>query len=289
MIFMNRTSVILLLGLIIAASGCTSTESPELQKIHVDAEEADTNLSGQEILNSSIKKIKSTESHRTNSTNQLALSASVFSLDIDMDTIAALNYTSKTSESSIDGKITAGASYIGTNTTDFNSASYTDENSSYVKRANRTENSTGEWTQYDSGFDQNPATLQTRLLKDSEAKLLGTDTVNGNETYLLSLENMLNASSQHFSQVFLKYGSELSGRSEETEGVDEENVDSTQTYLWIDQESMKPVRFSYFISVDVKSNEEGLFNADGSMQIKSQNTYTAYNQKQNIRIPEEVR
>lgn len=285
---MNRTPAILLLGLVVAVSGCASTESPELQEIQVDAEEVDINRTGPELLNSSIQKISLVETHNTTSTNQMALAASVFSLDIDMDTQAATNYTDQSAKAFTDGNVTAGASYIGTNTTSYRAEAYTSGNTSYIKRANQTESS-GEWNQYSSSFDKHPAVLKPGLFEDAEAELLGAETVEGNDTYVLSLEDNIEPVGQHFSQVLLSYGPELSSRSEESEGVEEDNVERYQAYLWVDQETLKPVKFSYFISVGVEGNEEGLFNADGSMQIKSQNTYTGYGQSQEIKVPEEAR
>ena len=285
---MNRTPAILLLGLVVAVSGCASTESPELQEIQVDAAEIDINQTGPELLNSSIEKISQVESHDTTSTNQMALDASVFSLSINMTTEAASNYTSKSVKAFTDGSVTAGASYIGKNTTSFRAESYTSGNTSYVKRANQTESS-GEWTQYSSGFDKHPAVLKPGLFENAEAEFLGVDKVEGNDTYVLSLEDNINSTGQHFSQVLMNYGPELSSRSEESEGVDEDNVERSQAYLWIDQETLKPVKFSYFISVKVESDGEGLFSADGSMQIKSQNTYTGYGQVQEIEVPEKAR
>lgn len=285
---MKQTPAILLLGLVVAVSGCANTESPEIQEIQVDAEEIDTNRTGPELLNSSIGRISNLDSHNTSSTNQLALDASVFTMSINMSTEAAANYTDKSAKAFTDGNVTAGASYIGTNTTGFRAESYTDGNTSYVKIVNQTEGS-GEWAQHNSSFDQYPAVLNQDLLEGAEAELLGAETVEGNETYVLSLQANVEKAGQHFSQVLPNYGPELSSRSEESEGLDEDNVESYQSYLWIDQKTLKPVKFSYFISVGVEGNEKGLFNADGSMQIKSQNTYTGYGRSQEIGAPEALK
>lgn len=285
---MNRRLAILLLGLVVAVSGCTNTDSTNLQELQVDAESADTNMTGPELLNSSVDAISEIESHSTSSSDQMALDASVFSLSINMSTEAAADYSNRTAKSETAGNISAGASFIGTNTTGFEAQSYTERNTSYVKKSNETENN-GEWRSINQSFDNHPATLNAEMFEDTKAELVGQQEVNGNSTYVLSLDKDAETLGQHFTPMLTLYGPDISEtNSSNSSEVNSENVEKTQAYLWINQKTYEPVKLSYYLSIKAESSDKGLINADGSVQFKSQTTYTEHNQEQNIQRLEEI-
>lgn len=268
--------------MVIIASGCINGNSQQLEEIRLETKEIETEKTGDEILNQTIEKNEYIESHKLTNNNELAMDLSVLEFGIGTETNASFDYTKQTSQGNTNGFFRAGIPLIGSNQTNFETETYSDEETTYVKKKNDTIEKP-EWRDMNQSFDKNPLTLDLKLFEGTESNLEGQKTIKGQETYVISVIQDYNKLENHFSSIMNIYAYEETEETEEAEELPEEDIRQIQTYLFIGQEDYKPLKYIYYIDFDIKDNEnEGILSFDGRGQIKSETRYFDYNEIQEI-------
>lgn len=275
---MGRKTLLIFLGLVVITSGCISADVEQPDEISIDAEEAETDEPSQEILESSLQTFEEIKSHNSTSEHQMAMDTTIIGIGVDMETNSTLGYSERTSSENTEGYFRAGLPIVGSNQTSFKTTTNAQYNSAEVYRLNETTEER-EWQTENISFEEHPLKLGTEFFEDADASLEGQQTVEETETYVLSLEQSPDQLEQRFTSALQLYGPDDVGESEESEEVDEEMIQQQQSFLWVDQETYSPIKYSYFIDFKFEDEEnEGRISFDGNIQMKSETLYTSYNE-----------
>lgn len=256
----SKTVLTVLLALTVAVSGCLNSVEGIDRSIEPEVEDIETELTGNQLLESSTENFLEQEKYSIESDNQLLLSTTIFDLDISSVSKGDVDRAERTVKVNTIGAVSVSLLSMS-NSTSFETYAVTNETSTVV------ENSTGDRKSFDTGFDQNPFT-SLKVLEDADAELLGSENLNSTETYVVSVDAEPEKLGEHFSEKLGLYMDDP-GSEDETEEVGEDVLRNVEAYLWIDQETERPVKLGYIVSMDVEDEDEGFIPMSGLADIYS--------------------
>ena len=288
----ERTSrfvfVVVLAVALSVTAGCLGAEFEPMDiDIEPDAEEVETDETGDEILASSLEAVGDAETQTVEAENAMALGASrLFSLSMSMDSSGEF-VTDEFAHVSTDGVVDVQAFGIFDNETAFETESYSTPNATYTRSAEGDE-PMSDWSVNETGIDDRPSPFGfegiEKVLGDADAQLEGVETVDGDETYVLSLDLDAEGVILNSMEAFALYGSdeleEEEGDDPEDEESDEADLDALDAYVWVDRDTREPVRLAYYVLATGLDDEggdgddEGIIDAEGAMEFYFDADYT---------------
>ncbi|MGK2230300.1 MAG: hypothetical protein ACI9QA_000453 [Methanobacteriota archaeon] len=285
------TFVLVLLVGLAGVTGCLGGEVDTIDAdISPDAEPAETNETGDEILASGLSSTEDVDSYTVESTNGFAFGASqFFNANVSMESNS--RFSTAEQESIIDTEGVTDFSFLGLldNTTEFETTVYSEGNTTR-RRTVENGNATG-WSEADANYSLTETVFGTDALSwmrnGTEAELLGEERVNGVDTYALRInvtrETYRNIFMHSTAAVGLSAGgvedSQESEQPEEPEDGEFNITDETapKVYLWVDKETRRPARFAYLFTADSSNGsaegDGGGLNAAFSMLYEADYSY----------------
>ncbi|MFP4189055.1 MAG: hypothetical protein ACLFR5_06580 [Halobacteriales archaeon] len=264
---------------LVALTGCVGGGEADVgANITPDVEPVDVDETGDEILASSLNTVGE-ETYTAESRAGLDV-ASIFGLSISMNTTGEfdenMSYAHTEGEEGVKFLVFSGGG-------GFNTTVYETPDARYTRRSNDT--TTGDWETTNA---DGPMSLSledvSATLDDTEATVEGTEAVNGNETYVLSLDVPSDALGDALSRTMETHGADRIGDDSGGGNVSETDVNESEAYLWVDRETDRPVRFAYLVSLGFEGDEED--EAGGEMEFFSDTRYTYEDIE--VEVPDEI-
>jgi hypothetical protein len=169
----------------------------------------------------------------------------------------------------------------------FETEVYRSQDTRQVRKSN--ESVTGDWEKVSSDSPL-PLSLEglSSTVGDADATVEGVSEVNGTEAYVLSLDVQTSSLGEAFSRTMETHGAEnLEGDESGTSGeISEENINVSESYLWVDRETDRPLRFAYIVNLDIESDEDS--DLSGSVEFVTDTKYTDYGEEVEIEFPEGI-
>jgi hypothetical protein len=285
---MKRGYVVTVLAVfvLIATAGCIGGGEADVgTDIVPEAEPVETDETGGEILSASLETTENIDTYRINSETHMDL-ASLFGLSVEMDTTGKFDRNERSAYTSTDGNQTVG--FLGmSGGGSFETEVYRSQDTRQVRKSN--ESVTGDWEKVSSDSPL-PLSLEglSGTVGDADATVEGVSEVNGTEAYVLSLDVQTSSLGEAFSRTMETHGAEnLEGDESGTSGeISEENINVSESYLWVDRETDRPLRFAYIVNLDIESDEDS--DLSGSVEFVTDTKYTDCGDEVEIEFPEGV-
>jgi hypothetical protein len=285
---MKRGYVVTVLAVfvLIATAGCIGGGEADVgTDIVPEAEPVETDETGGEILSASLETTENIDTYRINSETHMDL-ASLFGLSVEMDTAGKFDRNERSAYTSTDGNQTVG--FLGmSGGGSFETEVYRSQDTRQVRKSN--ESVTGDWEKVSSDSPL-PLSLEglSSTVGDADATVEGVSEVNGTEAYVLSLDVQTSSLGEAFSRTMETHGAEnLEGDESGTSGeISEENINVSESYLWVDRETDRPLRFAYIVNLDIESDEDS--DLSGSVEFVTDTKYTDYGDEVEIEFPEGI-
>jgi hypothetical protein len=285
---MKRGYVVTVLAVfvLIATAGCIGGGEADVgTDIVPEAEPVETDETGGEMLSASLETTGNIDTYRINSETHMDL-ASLFGLSVEMDTTGKFDRNERSAYTSTDGNQTVG--FLGmSGGGSFETEVYRSQDTRQVRKSN--ESVTGDWEKVSSDSPL-PLSLEglSSTVGDADATVEGVSEVNGTEAYVLSLDVQTSSLGEAFSRTMETHGAEnLEGDESGTSGeMSEENINVSESYLWVDRETDRPLRFAYIVNLDIESDEDS--DLSGSVEFVTDTKYTDYGDEVEIEFPEGV-
>ena len=265
---MKKAVVVLVLFVILAAAtGCLGGEVEGIDAdISPDTEPVETNATGNEILASAVETTEDVEPYSVDSQHRFVAGASgLFDMNFTMDSTGSFDTEDRRILVETDGTADFSFLVLG-NTTEFETFVYSDEGSMW-RRSVEDGEVTG-WSEREGNFTYAESVLGVGAVNetygDFGAELLGGETINGVDTYVVSVNASAERLSRHSSAVIGLHGEGIEEREEEAApeneieaGVEEEpNVEAVkEAYLWVERDTRRPVRMAHRISIGSSEND----------------------------------
>ena len=257
---MKKAVVVLVLFVsLAAATGCLGGEVEGIDAdISPNAEPVETNATGDEILASAVETTEDVEPYSVDSQHRFVAGASgLFDMNFTMDSTGSFDTEDRRILVETDGTADFSFLVLG-NTTEFETSVYSDEGSMWRRSVEGGE-ATG-WSEREGNFTYAESVLGVGAVNetygDFGAELLGGETINGVDTYVVSVNASAERLSRHSSAVIGLHGEGIEQRDEEME-TDEEveaGVEEIEAYLWVERETRRPVRMAHRISIGPSEN-----------------------------------
>jgi len=296
----NRRISLVLIGVLVLTTGCIGGDGikPTGEGLNVNPKEVESTETGNEILSSSLEATENVETYTVESDSQLTISASFFfGASIPVESEGSFNHRDGIARVDSQGLAEVEAFSFLSNETTYETTVYGTQNTTYSKKEGIGESTDGtgtgsaELVLKQGGINTLPLSLNDTetVYTDTEAQLEGAQTVNGNEAYVLSLDVPPEDVGKHITRVIDVYGPDGI-----TEGNEETEVNETpkearveyESYLWVDQETRKPLRFSYYLLLDFEDNEGE--NMDGVAEFSSETEFGDYGEPLEVDLPDEL-
>jgi len=294
-----------IVAVLFVTAGCVGGDIEGMNGgINVDAEPAETNESGGEILETSLEAAEETETYRTDAESRIVVSgSSLFGLSVPVDSEGAFDHDTNLAHVESEGTVEVEAFGVFENETDYETEVYVTENQTHTRKTEDSETTTGGWMTTPNGMNETAASMSLEdtasVLEDADAELEGEETVNGNDAYVLSLGVSPEAVGEHTERLTDTYGPDELGDEDDDDDPDEdeeipdEAVEEFDTYLWVDQDTRQPLRFAYYLSMgfeDVENggDDDGFLDIDGNAEFFSDIEYTDHGEPVDIQLPDEV-
>ena len=268
---------------LVVTTGCVGGGNADVgADINPDTEPAETNQTGDEVLDAALNATDSVETYRIDSETRMDL-ASLFGVSIEMDTTGEFDGSRNMAHASTDGNTSVG--FLGFSGGEgFETEVYQSSERRHTKKSN--ESVTGDWTteagtRLPLGLEDTSTTVD-----GANATLEGVAEVDGTEAYVLSLEVPASRFGEAFSRTTETHGPSGFGESDEGGETPEDAVDASEAYLWVDRETHRPLRFAYIANLDIEADEDSDFS--GSMEFMTDTRYTDYGDELEIEMPEEI-
>jgi len=257
---------------LVAMTGCLGGPVEGIDAdISPDVESVETNETGDEILASSLNATEEADAYTVDSRHRFVAGASgVFDINFSMSSTGGFNPAEEEGVVTTDGKADFSFLILG-NQTDFETTIYTEGETTHRRKVENGDE-TG-WSERAVNFTQTESVLGTGAVEeaygDADAELLGGETIEGVETYVLSLDVPPERVSRHSSAVISLHGAGLEERDENMEGSGEgeASIEELSAYLWVERDSRRPVRMAHFISMG--GSEEGNASEDSENDRES--------------------
>jgi hypothetical protein len=265
-----------------AVTGCVGGGNADVgADITPETEPAETNETGDEILSTALDTAEDVETYRVESETRMDL-ASFFGFSISMNTTGEFDRNESLAGVTTEGE--QGAELLGLSGGEgFETTVYRTTDKRYTRRSNGSVTRDWATTETDAplppGLDDMSATVE-----GADASLEGVGEIDGEETYVLSLDMSASRIGEAFSRTMETHGPSGFGDDEGGDASDSA-VNVSQTYLWVDSETHRPLRFAYLVDLDFEG--EGEDEAGGSMEILGDTRYT-YGDGVEIEVPGEV-
>lgn len=251
--------VLVLLVSLVAATGCLGGEVEGIDAdISPNAEPVETNATGDEILASAVEATEDAEPYSVDSQHRFVAGASgLFDMNFTMDSTGSFDTEDRRILVETDGTADFSFLVLG-NTTEFETSVYSDEDSMWRRSVEGGE-VTG-WSEREGNFTYAESVLGVGAVNetygDFGAELLGGETINGVDTYVVSVNASAERLSRHSSAVIGLHGEGIEQRDEEMETDEdvEAGVEEIEAYLWVERETRRPVRMAHRISIGPSEN-----------------------------------
>lgn len=263
---MRKAIVFVLLVGLVLLTGCLGGPADTIDAdIAPDTEPVDVNETGDEVLASALNSTKDIESYTVESEHRFAAGASgFFNMNLSMESTG--NFDREAEEARVDSRGTFDFSAFSflDNETDFETSVYSDGETTYARSVENGDD-TG-WSERSGNFSLVESVLGVdgvaELSRGAEAELLGGETVDGVETYVVSVNATPERLSRHSSAVIGLHGAGIEQR-QDLEGVEEPpeegetQIQELQTYVWVERDTRRPVRVAYLLSSGSPEADEG--------------------------------
>lgn len=273
---------------LVVTTGCVGGGSADVGvDINPDTEPAETNETGDELLGAALNATDGVETYRIDSETRMDL-ASLFGFSIGMNTTGEFDGSRNLAHASTDGNLSVG--FLGfSGGGGFETEVYQSSERRYTRKSN--ESVTGDWTTTESGAAVPPGLEDlSGTVEGADATVEGVADVEGTDAYVLSLDIPASSLGEALSRTIETHGAgNLDGGGEGAgggEGVSEKNINASESYLWVDRETHRPLRFAYIVNLDIEADEDS--DLSGSTEFMTDTRYTDYGDEVEIEIPEGV-
>jgi len=263
---MRKAAVFVSLVGLALLTGCLGGPADTIDAdISPDTEPVEVNQTGEEVLASALNSTKDIGSYTVESEHRFAAGASgFFNMNLSMDSTG--DFDREAEEARVDSRGTVDFSAFSflDNETDFETSVYSDGETTYTRSVENGDD-TG-WSERGGNFSLVESVLGVdgvaELSRDTDAELLGGETVDGVETYVVSVNATPERLSRHSSAVIGLHGAGIEQR-QDLEGVEEPpeggetQIQELQTYVWVERDTRRPVRVAYFMSMGPPEDGEG--------------------------------
>ena len=274
--------VVVAVVLLTAATGCIGGGNADVgADIAPNPEPVETDATVEEVLASALGATEGVGAYSVESETRMDL-ASLFGVSVEMETSGEFDGGNGVAYTQTQGD--AGVEFLGLSGGEgFETEVYQTTDTRYTRRSNGSV--TGDWnvTETEGALPLGLGNLR-RTVKDADATLEGVESINGTEAYVLSLDLPASAVGEEFSHTMETYGPENFGEDDEGGNASEGNVNESETYLWVDRGTDRPVRFAYVMNLDFASDGEN--EAGGSVEFMGDRRYSY--QGVEIQTPEGV-
>lgn len=261
---MRKVAVFVLLVGLALLTGCLGGPADTIDAdISPDADPLDVNQTADEVLASALNSTKDIESYNVEGEHRFAAGASgFFNMNLSMESTG--DFDREAEEARVDSRGTVGVAFFSflDNETDFETSVYSDGETTYARSVENGEESG--WSERGGNFSFVESVLGVdgvaELSRDRDAELLGGETVDGVETYVVSVNATPERLSRHSSAVIGLHGAGIEQRQEGVEEPPEEGetaIRELQTYVWVERDTRRPVRVAYFMSMGSPEDDEG--------------------------------
>jgi len=227
-----------------------------------DAEPVETNETGDEILASAVNASEDAEAYTVEGEHRFVAGAGgLFDMNLSMASDGSFDTEDDEALVSTDGTVDFTLLVLD-NTTEFETTVYADSGDAW-RRSVEGGNGTG-WSETDANFTYADSVLGVGAVEeayaDLDAELLGGETVDGSETYVVSVSAPPERLLRHSSAVIDLHGAGLeepdggTDTGSRTEG--ETEVQNAEAYLWVDRETRRPVRMAHRIALGGNSTDD---------------------------------
>ena len=263
---MRKAIVFVLLVGLALLTGCLGGPAETIDAdIAPDTEPVDVNETGDEVLASALEATDDAESYTVESEHRFVAGASgFFNMNLSMESTGDFDHEAEEARVDSRGTVDFSAFSFLDNETDFETSVYSDGETTYA-RSVENEDDTG-WSERSGNFSLVESVLGVdgvaELSHDTDAELLGGETVDGVETYVVSVNATPERLSRHSSAVIGLHGAGIEQR-QDLEGVEEPpeegetQIQELQTYVWVERDTRRPVRVAYFMSMGPPESGEG--------------------------------
>lgn len=261
--------VVVAVVLLTAATGCVGGGDADVgAEIAPDAEPVETNETGDELLTSALNTAEDVETYAVETETRMDL-ASFFGVSMEMNTSGEFDRGEGVAYTRSQGE--AGVELLGlSGGEEFKTEVYQTSEARYTRRSNGSV--TGDWNR--SRMDA-PLPLElgrmSRTVEEAEATVEGVEEVDGTEAYVLSLDVPVSDVGKDFSSAMETHGPENFGEDDNGGNASEGDVNTSETYLWIDRDTDRPLRFAYIVNFEFTG--DGGDEAGGSMEFMGDRRY----------------
>lgn len=261
---MRKATVFILIVSLAVSTGCLGGPADTINAdITPDTEPVEVNQTGDEVLASALNSTKDIGSYTVESEHRFAAGASgFFSMNLSMESTG--EFDREADEARVDSRGTFDFSAFSflDNETDFETSVYSDGETAYARSVENGDDSG--WSERSGNFSFVESVLGVdgvaELSRDTDAELLGGETVDGVETYVVSVNATPERLSRHSSAVISLHGAGIEQRQDGVEEPPEDGetqIRGLQTYVWVERDTRRPVRVAYFLSSGSPETDEG--------------------------------
>jgi hypothetical protein len=263
---MRKAAVFVSLVGLALLTGCLGGPADTIDAdISPDTEPVDMNETGEEVLASALNSTKEIGSYTVESEHRFVAGASgFFNMNLSMESTGEFDREAEEARVDSRGTVDFSAFSFLDNETDFETSVYSDGETVYARSVENGDD-TG-WSERGGNFSLVESVLGVdgvaELSRDTDAELLGGETVDGVETYVVSVNATPERLSRHSSAVIGLHGAGIEQR-QDLEGVEEPpeegetQIQELQTYVWVERDTRRPVRVAYFMSMGPPEDVEG--------------------------------
>jgi hypothetical protein len=259
---MREATVFALVGLALL-TGCLGGPADTIDAdITPDTETVEVNETGEEVLASALNSTKDIESYTVEGEHRFVAGASgFFNMNLSMESTGEFDREAEEARVDSRGTVDFSAFSFLDNETDFETTVYSDGETAYARSVENGEDSG--WSERSGNFSFVESVIGVdgvaELSGDTEAELIGGETVDGTETYVVSVNATPERLSRHSSAVISLHGAGIEQRQEGAEEPPEEgetSIRELQTYVWVESDTRRPARVAYFLSFGSSESDE---------------------------------
>lgn len=291
---MQRLAPLLVVALVVLTAGCLDAGVPTVEDdVEVDSTEQPADGNGTEILAATVNATDDVETYRADGEVAMSMTTAVFGVHQSMTVNGSFDRGERRAAVDTDGVFEVGA-FGMRNGTAFETAVYATENATYRTGTGPSDDADGDWWVNGSGYTASePANLSlgdlSSLLGDADARVVGTETVDGVETYVLELDVPPERQLAHFGGVLKTYGTVMDGNDGNGDEADgQAEFEASEAYLWVERDSARPRKFASYGSLTFEG-EDGLVSLDGTVTYRLETAYSAYDGNVTVALPTELR
>lgn len=258
---MRRAGLFLLLVLALTA-GCIGGETEELGvELEPEADDVETNATADEILTSSVESADETGTYGVEAESDMLFSVPpMFDIYMPVEAEGGIDRTEGLARVDAEGTAEFEVFTMFSNQSSYETTKYGEDGTVYTRKAEDGETTTDGWVISEKDVDGMNLSLSdtVSVYEGVDAELEGSATVGGNEAYLLSLGLDPEDVGDHSERITDTYGPDEFGEDEDDpeEEIPEEDVGELDAYLWVDQETREPLRFSYHLAMEFETEPD---------------------------------